>query len=311
MRTHHVILTFLMFLLFQTQLIQSIHTVKTFNNVTFVVHASDWILNVSYYELVYDEWSRNPITDLPRCHSNLDFKISSVSNFSDVYFTFVLGESSVTYEIPTLQKGLNTVSGFSILSEYEDFGVPYTLKTYLTVKTGNGFMYTHKAFPWTLYFPRYLNEEIASLYITPQNPTVRELTSNISGWPKWLALLNWVASNIEYKDDSEVHGISEFWQLPTETIQLRTGDCEDYAILLCSLYRASGYDENSAYVVLGYTENEGHAWVRIYAQVGGIGTWINIEPQVGGILTVFYGMINLATYEEAFQFNDVYFERLK
>ena len=90
-----------------------------------------------------------------------------------------------------------------------------------------------------------------------------------------------------------------------------TGDCEDFAILLCSLYRAAGYDENSAYVVLGYTKDAGHAWVRIYAQVGGIGTWINIEPQVGGLFTIFYGLIDITTYDDAFLFNDVHFERLK
>lgn len=113
-----------MFLLFQTQLIQSIYTVKTFNAITFIKHASDRILDVSYYELGSAEWSRNPVTDLPRCLSNINFKISSLSDFSDIYFTLVLGESSVEWKIPALQKGLNLLAVFQFYQNTKILAFP-------------------------------------------------------------------------------------------------------------------------------------------------------------------------------------------
>lgn len=45
---------------------------------------------------------------------------------------------------------------------------------------------------------------------------------------------SWVYSNIEYKVDSD-DIFYDFWQYPYETIQKRTGDCEDQAILFQAL----------------------------------------------------------------------------
>jgi hypothetical protein len=42
----------------------------------------------------------------------------------------------------------------------------------------------------------------------------------------------WVYKNIEYKNDIDVWGRSEFWQISITTIALMTGDCEDRSILL-------------------------------------------------------------------------------
>ena len=66
---------------------------------------------------------------------------------------------------------------------------------------------------------------------------------------------------IEYKHDE-----TEYWQLPKETIELKTGDCEDKAFYL--LYMLSERDIKNR-IVVGYTlaENRGikssmplHAW---------------------------------------------------
>jgi hypothetical protein len=40
--------------------------------------------------------------------------------------------------------------------------------------------------------------------------------------PNWIALRDWVGNSITYKYDSTVHGVEDFWQLPKETIELRT-----------------------------------------------------------------------------------------
>lgn len=51
-----------------------------------------------------------------------------------------------------------------------------------------------------------------------------------------------VHDNIAYALDRDSHGRNEYWQLPTETLILGTGDCEDRAFLFISLCRASGFD---------------------------------------------------------------------
>lgn len=40
----------------------------------------------------------------------------------------------------------------------------------------------------------------------------------------------WIFSNIIMKSDIEIHG-KPYWQTPEETIELETGDCEDFCIL--------------------------------------------------------------------------------
>jgi len=123
-----------------------------------------------------------------------------------------------------------------------------------------------------------------------------------------MALANWVGREITYAHDS-----GEYWKLPRETIADGRGDCEDQAILLCSLLRAAGYDENSAFVIVGTLEqggeSAGHAWVRIFAEKLGIGVWIDLEATSGGI-NILYELIGLADYQDTYQFNDVNFRRL-
>jgi len=312
-----LILSSLLFIIFLSSSISySIHTVKTLHTTVFVKHLSERDLDISLD--IETEWMREPTTDLPHAVTRLNFKIYSISHILDASLTTTILHP-ITAAIGDLQPGINGFSRISVYSYYDEFQdsgkpyseIPYSLKVYLIGKTLRGFVYTTRTLNFKVKFPRYFDERVVRLYVTPNNPTIKELASNITGYPKWLALCNWVSYNIQYKYDTDVHGVRNFWQLPIETLQLKTGDCEDYAILLCSLLRASGYDENSAFVVLGYTNKTGHAWVRIYAQIEGTGTWINIEPQIGGVFTIIYGFLNIAEYDEAYQFNDVYFEKLK
>ena len=102
--------------------------------------------------------------------------------------------------------------------------------------------------------------------------------------------------NIDYipQDDFDLyhHGVSEYWQLPRETIYTSLGDCEDHAILLASLLRANGWFPNNVWVVLGYKvdneEEKWHAWVNI--KIGSL--WYNIES-TGGLLYAILGSISI------------------
>lgn len=52
-----------------------------------------------------------------------------------------------------------------------------------------------------------------------------------------------VNANVWYKEDCQnIVGFKEHYQFPVETLYLRTGDCEDSAILAVELLRLMGYD---------------------------------------------------------------------
>ena len=96
-------------------------------------------------------------------------------------------------------------------------------------------------------------------FITPRDSTVDTLVLNITGgwsnpddwdeyWYDLQAMYNWVVNNIEYSYDGlypnlpydptgSVDYWAEMWQFPNETLDLGWGDCEDIAILLCSMIR--------------------------------------------------------------------------
>lgn len=76
-------------------------------------------------------------------------------------------------------------------------------------------------------------------------------------------IANWIWYNIEYKSDMEVHGVIEYFQMAGETLELRTGDCEDLAILFH--YFMYKINRESIVVIMGLNKNKGHA-VTIYKE---------------------------------------------
>lgn len=123
--------------------------------------------------------------------------------------------------------------------------------------------------------------------ITVDNQLVIEHLQGIVGEPPYEptksgfdAIRNWVANNISYKLDEEQWGVIEYWQTPEETLSLRTGDCEDYAILLCTLLRAYGIDEEQVYVTIG-VDAEGYGHAFLIESWYNDGEWRAIEPQDG------------------------------
>jgi hypothetical protein len=102
-------------------------------------------------------------------------------------------------------------------------------------------------------------------FITANDPSVQQITTQITGgrsntsdwneyWTDTKALYDWVVSNITYNYDGfypilplslpgNVTFITEMWQFPNETLSVKRGDCEDMAILLCSMVRF--YVENN------------------------------------------------------------------
>lgn len=101
----------------------------------------------------------------------------------------------------------------------------------------------------------------------------------------------WVATNMAYAPDLDAQGTpTDIWTSSNEMYTRLTGDCEDYAILLCALLRfhtQGGIPSNRVWVVVGLitlpgTDQvvAGHGWVAYKLQKGGM---TYIEPQTGTI----------------------------
>jgi hypothetical protein len=121
-------------------------------------------------------------------------------------------------------------------------------------------------------------------FITPGSTSVNEALHDIIGDPPYEPshggfddIRDWVAINVEYMSDEKRWG-KDYWQTPEETLTYRTGDCEDFSILLCSLLRTYGIDSEQVYVALGVDNGkDGHAflledWYRE-------GEWRRVESQ--------------------------------
>ncbi len=75
---------------------------------------------------------------------------------------------------------------------------------------------------------------------------LRELAySLVAGdwWSTVVSIAHWVAVNIEYEKDIVQHGMREYVQMPSETLLLGKGDCEDRALLAAALFAATGFFE--------------------------------------------------------------------
>jgi len=156
-------------------------------------------------------------------------------------------------------------------------------------------------------------------YITPECPSVTEALSNIVGDSPYElsqvgfdSIRDWVATNIDYISDENRWG-KDYWQTPAETLSCRTGDCEDFSILLCTLLRTYGIDAESVYVALGVDDGEdGHAFLleNWYHN----GEWRRVESQSSAELSSWDSWFGfptpdskLAEYNITAAFNDLYY----
>jgi len=90
----------------------------------------------------------------------------------------------------------------------------------------------------------------AGHYVEPADPLVRdiavsavqdcpaEIEANSEVWKIW-QLNRWVAGNISYVSDPRGHN---YFAYAHETLNTGGGDCDDFAILLASLYESVGLD---------------------------------------------------------------------
>jgi len=79
---------------------------------------------------------------------------------------------------------------------------------------------------------------------------------------RMLAILQFVFATINYIRDNKVWRKPEYWQNAYTTYWLKTGDCEDMAILIYKLARLSGVPIYRMRIATGLTSNKiGHAYL--------------------------------------------------
>ena len=69
----------------------------------------------------------------------------------------------------------------------------------------------------------------------------------------------------------------EFWQLPRETIAWGSGDCEDQAILLCTMMRIAGVPASNVRAVLGVIRFPGGTFGHVWVEFKMGDTWYALE----------------------------------
>ena len=92
----------------------------------------------------------------------------------------------------------------------------------------NGYTHTLSS----MYHIKYGQEKYISNYLK------KTITNNNLKTPTDIS--DWLLQNITYTYDKEIHNKYDYWQTPIETVELKTGDCEDYAILSGELLKEIG-----------------------------------------------------------------------
>lgn len=124
-------------------------------------------------------------------------------------------------------------------------------------------------------------------FITPNEPLIRDLAATLYRGGNFIAdAQDFVHSEVEYKSD-----VGDFWQTSLETLG-GVGDCEDSAILLCSILR-NYIPAEEVYCVCGEWKREGHMWV--------VADWKVIESTHGSEM-----LVREEEYKPDVFFNDKY-----
>ena len=286
-----------------------------------------WIVTVHFVGLkvVIDsyegQWIRDLSTDLPAYASLVSY---SVSNLGDI--TALNVELKAYSNSETLMEKVVSINsnGHSYADQFYVTAI-YNSDTSVGLQASCGVSFDSDSLEISPKLDRWpVSSNIRKLYITPNDPVIRSTVDEIfegkSWWDiraDWKVLLEWVENEVHYEYDNVSFGVREYWQLPRETIANRKGDCEDQAILLCTLLRCRGYESDGVYVIAGYGEESGHSWItfRVF-DILGYEFWRYLEPTSSGwfsdIGTYLYQIVGF--YESEFGggrviFNDLVYEK--
>ena len=248
------------------------------------------------------EWIRDPSTDLPSYEVDLVYSITNLSDKTIRNASLTIFDKSGVL----LKSGVDLYpckpfnGTLTLLTSYDSIRPIYVNVVSSTSLGGRDLLIS-------AFIPRTFEGQVNRRYITLDDPEIKELLQKISpsvSSSDWITIKDWVANHIQYKNDSEAHGVSDYWQLPRETLKLGTGDCEDFSLLLCSLYRAAGYSPDQVYVVLGEKFEDWHAWLKIKVD----DDWYYLDPQVSKLETLVVDRPYFSGFQARYELNDIHFE---
>jgi predicted transglutaminase-like cysteine proteinase len=87
---------------------------------------------------------------------------------------------------------------------------------------------------------------------------------------KAISILRFVHKHLKYERDSKVWSCGEMWQTPLTTWTLKTGDCEDGAILINELMRMAGIPDYQREIRVGDVVGGGHAYFVYTSELDGL-----------------------------------------
>lgn len=156
-------------------------------------------------------------------------------------------------------------------------------------------------------------------FVRPDTYMVRELIRTMPGatvatmWSWVLRNVTYPEGSLEHEDYHEEHryltargeallsnDTVEYWNLPSETLRDRVGDCEDRSILLASMLRYLLPPEQ-VWVSVGSYQGFGHVWVTIVRN----GVNLVIETTLPSLPQGGLAPVESAPYTPVLRFNDI------
>ncbi len=261
-------------------------------------------------------WSRDQ-RSLPQVRFEVEIQIANVGNAASKPITVRVYEGAAMRSEQTIAP---LPPGRSEYLGYTHYPIQYDHQTSVRIEVSPPYPLTQTLLldatlprsTWDM-----TDRDMLRLFVTPDDPEVAQVAKQILDnrlfiVPRWICLRDWVGSHIDYIPDYDKHRTSEYYQLPRETLRDGTGDCEDFSMLLVSLFRAAGWssssDDRAVYVVFGKHRDAGprepgHAWVGVEVDLFG---WQMIEPNADFLESFATDLLWLPGFEPDCYFNDQY-----
>ena len=141
-------------------------------------------------------------------------------------------------------------SGNTVVTETVSETVTYDNNDYLTAESSDAVRQAtvDDPTPISLIDPDNADVQIIVAYLA-------SITSGMTNLQKATVILYWVQTAIVYETDLELYGQTEYWATPIECLFNAHGDCEDTAVLFCSIASAMGFQV----ALVGFSDHMGAA----------------------------------------------------
>jgi predicted transglutaminase-like cysteine proteinase len=85
-----------------------------------------------------------------------------------------------------------------------------------------------------------------------------------------LTAVNDLVSQVPYRSDREVYGVSDYWATPVEMFANQGGDCEDHAIAKLMVLKAAGVAEENLHLIVGIDTASGKPHAIAVVDIEGV-----------------------------------------